>query len=327
MRLPRAPWFLLLGLGLWPGACSPAPAEVPETEEPSSGRGGTGVTAGSSNTAGTGPSAGGASSTTGGTSSSSGGSTANGGTSSSAGKSGGFAGSAISGGGTTAVLCGQPKGAATDLFLDDLEDGDNTLGNSVEDPDPSVRVGYWFTYNEKTNSASSPCNQMPPPDPQGLLPFPPSVDPGNGSRIGAHTSGTGCTQVWGAGIGVDFNNCNQMSNAYDASAYRGIQFWYKSTTPIRALVTTTPNTAAGGCTGDCDNHHGKNFAASPSGTTATITWAELNGSMQIGSPPADPQTFGTKRPFDATKVLAFQVQVDQAGGSSFDIWLDDLSFL
>jgi hypothetical protein len=145
--------------------------------------------------------------------------------------------------------------------------------------------------------------------------------------LGAHTSGTGCTKVWGAGIGVDFNNCNMMSSAYDASAYRGIQFWYKSNQPIRALVSSTPNTAAGGCTGDCDNHHGKNFAASTTGTTATITWAELSGTMQIGSPPADPQVYGTKRPFDPTKLVGLQVQVDQAGGANFDVWLDDLTFL
>ncbi|HEY3500273.1 MAG TPA: hypothetical protein VGK73_36530 [Polyangiaceae bacterium] len=325
MRFPRASWSLLLALGLWPGACSPAPAEVPGGEDPASaGRGGSGVTAGtSSSMAGTSSSAGGTSSTTGGTGSS--GTTSGGGTPS-GGRPGGIGGSAVMGG-TTAVLCGQAKGDASHLFLDDLEDGDNTLGNGQADPEPSVRLGYWFTYNEKTNSTSSPCNQAPPPDPQGLLPFPPTVNPGNGSMIGAHTSGTGCTAVWGAGIGVDFNNCNQMSNAYDASAYRGIQFWYKSTTPIRALVTSTPNTAAGGCTGECDNHHGKNFAASPAGTSATITWAELSGTMQIGSPPADPQTFGTKRPFDPTKLLAFQVQVDQQGGASFDLWLDDLNFM
>jgi hypothetical protein len=151
--------------------------------------------------------------------------------------------------------------------------------------------------------------------------------PGNGSELGARTSGTGCTATWGAGIGFDFNNCNMKSNAYDASAYRGIQFWYKSTQPIRALVTGLQNTAAGGCTGDCDNHHGKNFAASPSGTTASILWSELSGTAQIGTPPADPQSFGTKRPFDPTKLLAFQVQVDQMGGASFEIWLDDVTFL
>jgi len=310
MRFSRAPWFFLLSLGLSSGACAPEPAEVPDRGTPNPPTGGTGPLAG---TGGTGNPQGGTSATTGGT------------TATTGGTGGSTAGNATNGG-TTTVVCGAPVGAAADLAIDDLEDGDNTIGNGMNDPEPPVRVGYWFTYNEKTNDTTSPCAQMPPPDPQGLLPFPPSPNPGNGSALGAHTSGTGCTQVWGAGIGVDFNNCNMKSNPYDASAYRGISFWYKSTQPIRALVTSTPNTTAGGCTGDCDNHHGMNLAASAAGTIATITWAQLSGTAQIGSPPADPQTYGTKRTFDPTKLLGFQVQVDQAGGATFDIWLDDLTF-
>jgi hypothetical protein len=313
MRFSRAPWLLLLSLGLWSGACAPEPAVVPERNMPvPTGSGGTAPVAGTSNgTAGTGsPTAG----------------SGQGGSGPGAGGTGN-AGSASTSGGTAAVLCGQAKGAAADLLIDDLEDGDNTIGNGLNDPDPPVRVGYWFTYNEKTNNAASTCMQMPPPDPQGLLPFPPTPTPGNGSALGARTAGSSCTVVWGAGMGFDFNNCNKKSNVYDASAYQGIQFWYKSTQPIRALVAGYPNTAAGGCTADCDNHHGKNFIASASGTTATITWAELSGTAQIGSPAADPQAYGTKRPFDPTKLLGFQVQVDQAGGASFEIWLDDLTFL
>jgi hypothetical protein len=305
MRDPQALWLLPLWFGLWSGACASELTDVPETMRPP-GTGGAGSLTGG--TGGASSTTGGASSTTGGTGSSTGGTSA-------------------SSGGTTSVVCGQAKGAAADLAIDDLEDGDNTIGNGMSDPDPPVRVGYWFTYNEKTNDQTSSCVQMPPPDPMGLLPFPPAPSPGNGSRMGAHTSGTSCTKVWGAGIGFDFNNCNMKSNAYDASAYRGIQFWYKSTQPIRALVTSTPNTTAGGCVSDCDNHHGKNFAASTAGTTGTILWSELSGTAQIGTPPMDPQSYGMKRPFDATKLLGFQVQVDQAGGASFDIWLDDVTFL
>ena len=191
-----------------------------------------------------------------------------------------------------ATLCGQAVGMAADTNIDDIEDGDNTIGNGMGQPMPPTRVGYWFTYNETTDGSTT-CKQTPPPDPSGLLPFPPEATPGNGSLFGAHTHGTGCTSKWGAGLGVDFNNCNMKSNPYDGSAYKGISFWYKSTTPIRVLVGTLPNlpTASGGtCASDCYNHHGKNFAASTGGTTATITWAELMGSQQIGSPPANPQT-------------------------------------
>jgi hypothetical protein len=240
-------------------------------------------------------------------------------------------------GGTTAPsLCGTATGLAADKLVDDLEDGDNTIGNGMGAPIPPARVGYWFTYNSNPstctplNMASCPCKQLPPPDPLGLIPFPPSANPGNGSMFAAHTSGTACT-VWGAGLGLDFNNCDTKSNAYDVSAYTGISFSYKSTQPIRVLVGTVPNlpmSEGGQCGGtDCHNHHGKNFAAASSWTTGTITWAELSGSMQIGTPPMNPQTYGQMRPFAPAQALNLEFQVDSAGGANFDLWVDDVEFL
>jgi hypothetical protein len=320
MRLSPAPWLLLLSLALGYGACAPEPAVVPgHDNQAGSGSGGSAPTAGTtSTTAGTG-------SSSAGTTNASGGKGGSGTTTAGSGSS--TPGEVVTGEGSGMALCGLAVGAAANAKIDDLEDGDNTVGNAIGDPEPPARVGYWFTYNEKTNNASSPCAQTPPPDPQGLLPFPPTPNPGNGSKLGAHMSGTQCSTDWGAGMGFDFNNCNMKSNPYDASAYSGITFWYKSTQPVRVLLTGNKNTAAGGCTGDCDNHHGKNFAASAAGATASITWAELSGTAQIGSPPADPQTFGTKRPFDPSQLLGFQVQVDQEGGKNFDVWIDDVSFL
>src|SRR5687767_11958163 len=138
MKFSRAPWLVPLALGLWPGACSPAPAEVPDGYDPSTAaRSGSG-TAGTQSTAGTGSSAGGTPSTTGGTGSSAG-------NTSSGGTGGGSVAGSANNGGTTSVVCGQGKGAATDLVIDDLEDGDNTIGNGANDPNPPVRVGYWFT--------------------------------------------------------------------------------------------------------------------------------------------------------------------------------------
>ena len=317
-------------------ACSPEPPEVPAEENPRAGRGGTGSVnpgTGGSVAPGTGGTSSPGSGGTGGTSSPGTGvaPTQQGRTrltrtlcTASPGTGGTI--SPGTGGSSTSVSCGMAAGIASDKLVDDLEDGENTIGNGVGSPVPPSRIGYWFTYNEESAS----CDQYPAPDPEGLLPFPPTAMPGNGSMFGAMTSGTGCTSVWGAGLGVDFNNCNGLSNAYDGSAYTGISFWYKSKTPIRVLVGTQPNlpTAEGGrCASDCYNHHGKNFAASTAGTMATITWAELGGSTQIGSPPADPQTYGEKRSFNAAQLLNLQVQVDQAGGGNFEIWLDDLSFL
>jgi hypothetical protein len=240
-------------------------------------------------------------------------------------------------GGTTAPsLCGTATGLAADKLVDDLEDGDNTIGNGVGAPYPPARVGYWFTYNSNPTSCTPlmmsgcPCMQAPPPDPLGLIPFPPAANPGNGSMFAAHTSGTGCT-VWGAGLGVDFNNCSGKSNAYNVSAYTGVSFSYKSNQPIRVLVASVPNlpqSEGGQCPEtDCHNHHGKNFAAASSWTTGQITWAELQGSAQIGTPAMNPQTYGATRPFDPAQVLNLGFQVDSAGGQSFDLWVDDVNFL
>jgi hypothetical protein len=307
---------LVLMAGLWSG-CSSAPPELPGYEPSTGGTGASGGTTGGTVTTG------GAGGTTGGTTGASGG---KGGTTS--GSSGTGVVVTASGGTMAATVCGSAVGAATDKLVDDLEDGDNTIGNGVGQPDPPTRVGYWFTYNETTDGSAS-CKQTPAPDPSGLLPFPPQPNPGNGSSFGAHTNGTGCSAIWGAGLGVDFNNCSEKSNAYDGSAYTGVSFWYKSTTPLRVTVATLPNlpTAEGGmCSADCYNHHGKNFAAAPSGTTATITWAELRGTAQIGTPPMNPQTYGQMRTFNPAQLLAMQFQVDQAGGGSFDFWVDDVSF-
>ena len=316
--------LLVVVAGLWTG-CASAPPALPGDYENT---GGTGAGGSGGASAGT---TSGASGTTGGSATGATGGTTTGGASGASGTGTGGAGGTTTGSGGTmaATLCGQAVGMAADTNIDDIEDGDNTIGNGMGQPMPPTRVGYWFTYNETTDGSTT-CKQTPPPDPSGLLPFPPEATPGNGSLFGAHTHGTGCTSKWGAGLGVDFNNCNMKSNPYDGSAYKGISFWYKSTTPIRVLVGTLPNlpTASGGtCASDCYNHHGKNFAASTGGTTATITWAELMGSQQIGSPPANPQTYGTMRTFDPKQLLNIEIQVDQASGSSFDFWVDTLLFL
>jgi len=330
------PALLTLSVGLSFSGCAAAPVDEPDDA--------TGATGGAGGMGSGGIGQGG---TVGGTTTGTGGAAVGGavgaGAAGGVGGSGGNTGVITAGvlnstGGTVAAsLCGQPTGAAADKLVDDLEDGDNTIGNGVGAPLPPTRVGYWFTYNSNTTSCtplnmaagSCPCRQSPPPDPLGLIPFPPAPDPGNGSLFAAHTWGTACT-VWGAGMGVDFNNCSAKSNAYNVAAYTGISFSYKSNQPIRVLVSTVPNLPMpdGQCSGtDCHNHHGKNFAASTSWATGTISWSELQGSQQIGTPPMNPQTYGQMRAFDPAQVLNLSFQVDSAGGASFDLWVDNVTFL
>ena len=224
---------------------------------------------------------------------------------------GGSAGTGLStggSGGSGTAMCGTAVAAAGDIAIDNLEDGDNTIS--------MPRVGYWYTYNDATG-----CTQTPAPDPSGLTPFVPAPGMGNAASVGARTNGMGCS-LWGAGMGVDLNNCNMKSNAYDATVFNGIAFWYKSTTAVRMMVGTTANlpaTAGGGCTdadqGMCYNHHGVDLLAAPSGMTMMVAFTGLS------------QAYGTMRPFMKNQILNIQFQAASAAtATGFDITVDDLAF-
>ncbi len=305
-RLVRSGVIAMLFAGAWTTGCGAESPEVPDDDEEDGGGGtaGTGFPMGGTGaTAGTGT-------PTGGTGF---GGTPSGGVAGTGFPTGGTGGSGFPTGGTTAtgggggVMCGQTAATAADTSIDNLEDGDNTI--------TMPRIGYWYTYNDMTG-----CTQTPAPDPTGATPFVPSPGAGNAASVGARTNGMGCTS-WGAGLGVDLNNCNMKSNAYNASVFNGISFWYKSTTAIRMMVGTLPNVPTangGGCTDTADmcyNHHGVDLAAAPSGMTVTQTFATLS------------QAYGTMRAFDKTQIINIQFQAAQTVTTTgFDITVDDLAF-
>jgi hypothetical protein len=215
--------------------------------------------------------------------------------------------------------CQSLVGLSSYLLIDDLEDEDNAVGNERA---PQLRVGYWFVFNDATED----CTQYPPPDPDVafvpncgnadcsmLLPTP------NGSRAAAHMAGGGCS-LWGAGMGFDFNSCANGPSAYDASAYRGVRFYYRSTTAFRVVVgimANIPVENGGTCADapiDCYNHHGADLPASTAGTTVTLPFSSLT------------QNFGTLRPFDASDLSGLQFQVNETA-QPYDLWIDDVSFV
>jgi hypothetical protein len=198
---------------------------------------------------------------------------------------GGTAGSGTAGTGTG--TCTAQVGAATDLMIADV---DSTMSNAINMP----RVGYWYTF------ADAAATVDPPPDPTGSNPFPPETTGGaNATSFYAGLTGTGGKY---AGLGFALNDGGAgVVCTYDVSAYTGISFYYKSSHAIRVGVATSATTAApkGTCASTCDNHHGKkSTGAAAEWTLFTAKWTELT------------QEFGTMSPFDKTKVLQLQFQID-----------------
>ena len=297
-QLLRSGVLAMLFAGVWTMGCGAGEPEVPGDSDDDNGGTGMGGTAGSLPTGGT---ATGGAFPSGGTAT--GGSFPTGGTAT----GGSFPTGGTATGGSSGAACGSTTAAPGDTSIDDLEDGENGI--------KMPRVGYWYTYNDGTT-----CAQMPAPDPTGATPFPPTAMAGNG-MFAAHTSGAACG-TWGAGMGFDLANCNSKSGPYNAAAFNGISFWYKSTTAIRLIIATTaiiPTTRGGTCTPgtgmgmECDNGHGMDLAAAPSGMTVTATFATLS------------QAFGQMKPFDKTQIVNIQWQVAQA--LAFDFTIDDVAFV
>jgi hypothetical protein len=211
--------------------------------------------------------------------------------------------------------CAIAAGTLTDLSIDDLEDGDNTIQALGQ------RVGYWYTYNDGSGT------QKPAPDPTGAIPFQPTPG-GHSPLFSAETSSTTGFTIYGAGMGFDFNNTAKKSCPYNASVYTGIKFWAKGNTSIRAMIkipSTTqstsdsgtcvaPATAATGCLCECENHFG---------ITQVLTADWVQYSLPFATITQDP-TWGKQVTFDKTSLIAMQFQVGK--GAAFDFSVDDVTF-
>ncbi len=215
--------------------------------------------------------------------------------------------------------CVVAAGVATDLDIDDLEDGDNTIEAL------GSRIGYWYTYNDGT------ATQIPAPDPTGAIPFKPATGghPCSNAKcimmgstlFSANTSGPMFT-TWGAGLGFDFNNTAKKSCVYNATAYSGIKFWAMGNVAIAAMVkipaTTQSTSDSGTCTTTamCEDHYAINEVLASAWTQYTITFADATTFKQAG--------WGVPVAFDKTNIIAMQFQV--AKGAAFNFSIDDITF-
>jgi hypothetical protein len=213
----------------------------------------------------------------------------------------GSGGTGQAGTGTAGTGAGATQGVAD--LIDDMELGTGSI------PQTKGRVGAWYTYNDGTTAGMQ--------TPTAGKPF--VVDLAGFAGKCARTNGSGFT-VWGAGMGVDLNNNGTSAKGvWNASAYTGVTFMAKSTSPFRVKVlipATTPTAEGGTCTGaGCGNNHGFIVPASPSWTSVSVPFSSL---MQETWADANPATFSN------AAIIGIQFQVTK--DANFDVAIDNLGF-
>jgi endoglucanase len=219
------------------------------------------------------------------------------------GGSSGSAGAASpSGGGSVAT----GKACPPDYTIDDMEDHQkNQL--MVQ----NGRNGYWYTFLDKQGTTITP--------PAGHT-FIMSPGGANGSTTAAHMMGkvSGSGDPVYAGMGFSFTN---PKGQYDASAYSGVSFYAKvgpgSSKNVRLKVPDVNTDPDGKVCTECFNDFGTDLSLTENWQQYTVPFAQMGQMDGWGSP--------TKPAIDKSKLYGMQFQVNQAG-SSFDIWVDDVTF-
>lgn len=198
---------------------------------------------------------------------------------------------------------GAPLGVSV---IDDLDDGDGRIAMTAG------RQGPWHSFNDTSSG-----NQKPPVN--GT--FAPEMGGVNGSPYAAHTSGSGYQF---GGIGFDLNNATMTpggmdSQAYDASAYKGITFWAKGNGNLRVEFSQkgfVPTANGGSCTDSCWNVYGSRAAQ---GMLSLTDWKQVT--IPFAGLTRDDGS--TKPAFDPSQLMGIAFKHE---GSSFDFWIDDVEF-
>ena len=187
--------------------------------------------------------------------------------------------------------------------IDDMEDQEGSILS---------KAGAWYTYNDATMGAT----QTPVGTPFVMA----KVPKANGSsQYAANTTGNGFT-TWGAGFGFDLNNDGVAKKAFDASQYAGITFWALAgagaTTAIRFNVgdsQTTPE--AGNCGMTCSDDFGSNLTLTGDWQQFTIRLFEMKA-----------VNWSKQNLTAINKAGLYTVHFQASQNTTFDIWIDDISF-
>ena len=189
-------------------------------------------------------------------------------------------------------------------LIDDAEDRNDQVlvGNG--------RAGYIYTYLDELGTTIKPPSSAFRMDRGGA----------GGSRYAAHITGklAPSGEVY-AGMGMDLR---YPRKPYNASRYTGVAFAAKvgkGSSPYVRFKVPDVNTDPDGkiCT-ECFNDFGVGVELSEEWTRYEVPWSELKQEGGWGNPRPEA--------IDPSKIMALQWQIASAG-SSFDIWIDDVSFI
>ena len=231
-----------------------------------------------------------------------GGASAPGGSGASGGTSAAPGGNSSTGGNTA---CG--PSCTSSSVIDDFEDGDTTAC-----PRSNWNISWWLA-TDGYGTLIAPASGANADLQAALLP------PRGTSCRGLHLQGQDFYD-WGAMIGLVFNSpTNSTPLAVDLGTHTGVSFWIRGSGAMRLEMATTDTalpSEGGTCTGDCDHQFASSY------TTLLSTWANV----QVTFSSLYSDTMGrTLIASDLGKALTLQFRV--AAGSTFDLWLDDVSWL
>ena len=235
-------------------------------------------------------------------------------------------------GGTGGVVCdGCPDGKLSDF--EDL-----AQATIVREGTPP-RNGYWYPYNDGSDTCSQRPNPGPGGDPLGSYvgEAPSTPSPGPSGSMALHAQWTGCT-IWGAGIGADINVPLSPDGgvyygpklAYDISKYTGVTFGAMATpnsdVHLRVKFPMLAETAIqdGGICSDttvnkCGDSYGEPFSLPANGNWKQVTVKFTDAAFQQ-------EGWGALYPWNPTGVVGIRIQaVDHS--ESYDFWIDDLYLL
>jgi hypothetical protein len=186
-------------------------------------------------------------------------------------------------------------------MLDDFEDGNNQLTNL------EARDGYWWKAQDDFGSA---------------IEFKMDEHGAGGSEMALHATGktvTGGNDTWGAQVGV--NLLTQQGGLYDGSRYAGISFKAKvapgSARDVRFKIGDINTHKDGGVCTTCWNLFGKDL-------TLTTEWKEYR--VMFASAEQEPG-WGNPRPPSVSPNKLIAINWTVGPGKTFDLWIDDVTFL
>jgi hypothetical protein len=237
---------------------------------------------------------------------------------------GNTSGGRVTSAGTPAMEDGAGAGGAANEvaleLLDDMEDGDAFVAAGDN------RNGHWDVSNDATLGAS----QSPTPAAFAMAEL---LDPSRPtSHFAAYTKGSGFKD-WGAFMTVSMRTWPDYDKTpvYDASHYRGISFWCKagvgSDLSMRLRYIGAQTDARGGqCTpgGSIDTACYDHFYAD---VKLSQQWQKIELMF------ADFHQAGVGKTFpsiDLTSMYALELFFPgrkTASGNTFELWVDDLSFI